>query len=158
MKLLAHCSYGYKITDRSRHTATKYLRDEKTEAANNSELFKKLDQANNSLYEIELTKAQIEHKEPIVVGFFILQYAKPRMLELYYNSFTKFCNVNTFKVLELVTDWLYLALAEQELEGYFRPEMRAECQKLRSNDCVGSLTADAVAFFPPNSSCKTQTT
>ena len=31
---------------------------------------------NNSLYEVELAKAQIEHKELIIVGFFILEYAK----------------------------------------------------------------------------------
>ena len=73
MKLLANSSYGYQIMDRSRHTVTKYLTDEKTHAAINSKLFKKLDHVNNSLYEVELAKAQIEHKEPIIVGFFILQ-------------------------------------------------------------------------------------
>ena len=76
MKLLANSSCGYQIMDRSRHTVTKYLSDEKTHGAINSELFKKLEHVNNSLYEIELAKAQIEHKEPIIVGFFILQYAK----------------------------------------------------------------------------------
>ena len=69
--------------DRSRHTETKYLNDEKTHAALNGKLFKKLDLVNNSLYEVELVKGQIEHKEPIIVGFFILQYRKLRMLELY---------------------------------------------------------------------------
>ena len=62
MKLLANRSYGYQIMDNSRHTVTKYLTDKKTHAANNSKLFKKLDNVNNSLYEIELTKAQIEQK------------------------------------------------------------------------------------------------
>ena len=90
MKLLANSCYGYEIMDRSRHTVTKYLTDGKTHAAINSKLSKKLDHVNNSLYEVELAKAQIEHKEPIIVGFFILQYAKLRMLELYYNFFTKF--------------------------------------------------------------------
>ena len=82
MKLLANSSYGYQITDRSRHTVTKYLSDEKTHAAINSKLFKKLDHLKNSLYVVELAKAEIEHKEPIFVGFFYLQYAKLRMLEL----------------------------------------------------------------------------
>ena len=40
MKLLSNSSYGYQIMDRSRHTVTKYLSDEKTHAANNSKLFK----------------------------------------------------------------------------------------------------------------------
>ena len=88
MKLLANSSYGCQIMDRSRHTVTKYPCDEKTHAAINSKPFKKLDHMNNSLYEVELAKAEIEHKEPILVGFLILQYAKLRMLELYYNFFT----------------------------------------------------------------------
>ena len=153
MKLLANSSYGYQIMDQSRHTVTKYLGDEKTHAANDSKLFKKLDHLNNSMYEIELAKGDIEHKEPIIVGFFILQYAKLRMLVLYYNFFTKFCDVNKFEDLEMDTDSLYLALAEKELEDCIRPEMRAEWQRLRSNDCVDNFTADAVAYFFPRTCC-----
>ena len=33
MKLLANSSYGYQIIDRSRHTVTKYLNDEKTHSS-----------------------------------------------------------------------------------------------------------------------------
>ena len=61
MKLLPNSSHGYQIMDRSRHTVTKYLRDEKLHAAINSKLFKKLDHVNSSLYEVELAEAQIEH-------------------------------------------------------------------------------------------------
>ena len=82
MKLLANSSYGYQIMDRSRHTVTKNFTDGKPAAANNSKLSKKLDYVNNWLYEVELATAQIEHKEPIIVGFSILQYEKLRMLEL----------------------------------------------------------------------------
>ena len=147
MKLVANSSYGYQIMDRTRHTVTKYLTDEKTHASILSKLFKKLDHVNNSLYEAELAKAQIEHIEPIIVGFFILQYAKLRIWELYYNFFTKFCDVNKFEELEMDRDSLYLALAEEEQEDCIRPERRAEWQRLRSNDCVDSFTADAVAIF-----------
>ena len=90
MKPLANSSCGYQIMDRSRHTLTKYFIDEKIHAAIDSKMFKKLDLVNNSLYEVELAKTQIEHKEPIIVGLIILQYAKLRMLELYYNFFTRF--------------------------------------------------------------------
>ena len=76
----------------------------------------RLDHLNNSLYEVELAKSPIEHKEPIIVGFFILQYAKLQMFELYYNFSTKFCDVTKFEELEMDTDPLYLALAEKELE------------------------------------------
>ena len=108
---------------------------------------------NNSLHEVELTKAPIEHREPIIVGFFILQYAKPRTLELYYNFFTKFCDVNKFEELEIDSNSICLAFAEKELEDFIRPESRAEWQGLPSNDCVDSFTADAAANFFPRKCC-----
>ena len=82
MKLLANSSYGYQIMGRSRHAVTKCLSDGKSHGAINTKFFKRLDYINDQLYEIELAKAEIEHREPIIVGFIILQYAKLRMLEL----------------------------------------------------------------------------
>ena len=111
--------------DCSGHTSTKYLSNEKTLAAIISKLFRKRNQLNNALIEVELAKAEIECKEPII-GFFFLQYPKLRMLELYYKFFSKFFDVNKFKELEMDTDSLYLVLAEKELEGSTRPKMKAE--------------------------------
>ena len=89
MKLLANNSYGNWITDRSRHRVTKYLTDEKTHSAINSKMFKRLNHISDQWYEVELVKPEIERREPIIVGFFILQYAKLRMLEPYYIFFKK---------------------------------------------------------------------
>ena len=79
---------------------------------------------------MELLKSTIEHREPIIVGFFfILQYAKLRMLKLYYNFFGKFCDVNKFEELEMDTDSLYLALAEENLYDCIQPDKRAAWEK-----------------------------
>ena len=83
--------------DRSRHTVTKYLSDEKTHVPINTKLLKRLDHINDQLYEVELAKTEIEHGEPIIVGFFKLQYAKLRMLELYYDFLERFCDINKFE-------------------------------------------------------------
>ena len=79
--------------DRSRDTETKHLNEGKTHAANNSKLFNNLNLFNNAIYEVELAKAAIELNESIIVSFFILQYAKLQMLELYYKLFTEFCDI-----------------------------------------------------------------
>ena len=68
MKLLANSSYGYQIMDRSLHTVTKYLADEKSHAAIKSKLFKKLDHVNNSLYEVELPKHRLNAKNRSLSG------------------------------------------------------------------------------------------
>ena len=122
MKLLANSSYGYQSMDRSRHTITEYLNDEKAHKAINSKFSKKLNHLDNNLYEIELVKGDVEHKKPIIVGFFILQYAKLRFLELYYNFFQKFCDFNCFQEMEIVTDFFYLAVADDSLEDCIKPD------------------------------------
>ena len=122
----SNSSYGYQIMDRNRHPVTKYLNDGKTHGAINTKFFKRLDHINDQFYEVELAKAEIEQREPIIVGFFILQYAKLRMLELYYNFFERFCDVNKFEELEMDTDSLYLALSEKELYDCIREESKAE--------------------------------
>ena len=153
MKLLGNSSYGYQIMDRSRHTITKYLNDEKTHKAINEPLFKRLNTVEKDLYEVELLKSTIEHREPIIVGFFILQYAKLRMLELYYNFFDKFCDVNKFEELEMDTDSLYLALAEENLYDCIQPDKRAAWEKMRESDCRDSFKADAKSNFFPRTCC-----
>ena len=53
----------------------------------------------------------------LIVGFFILQYAKLRMLELYYNFLDRFCDKSMFCEMEMDTDSLYMAIAADDIEG-----------------------------------------
>ena len=116
MELLANSSHGYQNMDRSRHTVTIYLTDEKTHSAIISKMFKRLNHITDQLYEVELAKSKIEQREPIIVGFLILQHAKLRMLELYCTFFEKFCDTDKYEEVEMDTDSLYLALSEENLE------------------------------------------
>ena len=143
MKLLGNSSYGYQIMDRSKHAMTNYLGDQKTHEAINNQFFKRLNIVAKDLYEVEVVKSTIEHREPIIVGFFILQYAKLRMLQLYYNFFDKFCDVNKFEELEMNTASLYLALADEYLDDCILRSKRTEWTERRSKDCRDDLRADA---------------
>ena len=116
-------------------------------------MFKRLDHINDQLYEVELANAEVEHREPIIVGFFKLQYAKLRMLELYYNLLNKFCDVNKFEELEMDTDSLYLALSEKELYDCIREEATAEWELKRTEDCKDDFTANTTTNFFPRTCC-----
>ena len=153
MKLLANSSYGYQIMDRSRHTVTKNMSDEKTHEAINTKLFNRLDHINDQLYEVELAKAEIEHRRQIIVGFFILQYAKLKTLELYYNFFDRFCEVNKLEELEKDTDSLYLALSEKELYDCIRQASVVEWELLTEEDFKDDFTANATTNFFPRTCC-----
>ena len=153
LKLLANSSYGYQIMDRSQHTVTKYMTNKKAHSAINSKVkvFKHLNHITDQLYKVELVKPEIEHREPIIIGFFILQNAKQGMLELYYNFFEKICDTDRCEDLEMDTDSLYSDLSEESLEDAIRPEKRSEWNQLRSKDCTDNFTANATDdFFPQN--------
>ena len=89
MKLFANGSYAYQLMNRNRHSIRRYMNDGKTHAAIYMEMFKRLGLMNDRMYEVELSKSEILYKEPIIVRFFILQYAKLRILEFCYNFFFK---------------------------------------------------------------------
>ena len=150
MKLLGNSFYGYQIMDRSKHTMTKYLGDEKTHKAIKNQFLKRLNIVATDLYGVELVKSTIKHREPIIVGFFTLHYAKLRMLELYYNFFDEFCDVNKFEELEIDTDFLYLALSEEDLDDCILPSKRIEWIERQSKDCRDDFRADAkkTTFLP----------
>ena len=101
MELPANSTFGYHIMDWSRHTVTKYLSDERTHGVINNKTFKCLGYTNDQLYEIELVKAAIQRKAPIIVEFFSRQSARLKTLELIYKLFHKACDVAKFEELKM---------------------------------------------------------
>ena len=126
MKLLALSSFSYQILDRSRHRVTTYLNAEKTRCAVSSYSFKKLKHVNDQRYEVKLVKAEVEHKEPVIVGFFIHQKPKLKMLEVYYTFLL--CSV----ILTNSRSWKWtkfpsiLSSLEKKLIDCFRLDMKTE--------------------------------
>ena len=75
-------------------------------------------------------KSTIVHREPTIVGFFILQYVKLRMLEFFH----KYCDESKVEELEMDRDSLYPALAEDNLDNCILPEKKAQWKLIRRND------------------------
>ena len=69
-----------------------------------TKIFRKLDHVNNPLNGDELAEAQIEHTNPIVLGFMILQNAKLWNLEFYQSFFTKLCDLNKIEL----SNWMQI--------------------------------------------------
>ena len=69
MKFIGNSSYGYQIMDRSRHTTTKYAKGPQVDKFINNRFFKTLNELPEKIYEVEMSKTRIDHKEPIIVGF-----------------------------------------------------------------------------------------
>ena len=65
----------------------------------------------------------------------------------------KFCDANKFEELEMDTNSLYLALAEEILDEFILPSKRAEWTEKRSKDCRDDFRVDAKTTFFPCTCC-----
>ena len=93
-KLLSNSSYGSILMDWTRHSNVRYLTNKiKVNNLVNLSKFKALEEM-GMLYEVETYKSRIIIDNPIQIGFFILQYAKLRMLEFYYDCLMKYMKPN----------------------------------------------------------------
>ena len=83
--------------DRSKHSKTQCVVGAEFDKLVNHRIFKNLNVLFSSPYGAELVKSEVEHKEPIIVEFFILQYAKMLLLQLLYHFFQLFRDHQKFE-------------------------------------------------------------
>ena len=125
-KLEGNAAYGSTIMDQEKFQSIKYVQGE-GETMNEANLpqFKKLTPllVVEEYYEIEKDKRSLRMNLPIQIGYFILQYAKLRMLEFYFDFMIKLVSPENFQYCEMDTDSAYMALAGPTLESVIKPEM-----------------------------------
>ena len=71
-------------------------------------------------HKIEKDKKSLRMNLPIQFGYFILQYAKLRMLQFYFDFMLRFVSPENFQYCEMDTE---MALAGPTLESVIKPEM-----------------------------------
>ena len=103
MKLIVNSSYGYQILDRSKHSKTQYVVGAEVDKMVNERKFKNLNVLPSYFCEVEMVKSEVNHREPIIVGLFIMQYAKLTMLQLFYKFFHIFLNSQMYDQIEMDT-------------------------------------------------------
>ena len=144
--------------DQEKFQSVKYVQGEAMMEANLPQ-FKKLTPLleEEEYYEIEKDKKSLRMNLPIQIGYFILQYAKLRMLQLYYDFMLKFVNRDDFEYCEMDTDSAYMALAGPSLESVIKPEMK---QKYLTglegfHSCDPQVEADDDLYWFPRTCCTT---
>ena len=117
-KLTGNSAYGKLITDIERFSSYRYVLDNDTEVSKllNDSNFLSMNEVNSQLYEVEMCPARVDMNVPVHLGFSILNYAKLRMLQFYYDFLLRFVSPHDFQLMCMDTDSLYLALSGNSLE------------------------------------------
>ena len=111
MKLIGNSSYGSVIMAKEKFRDVKYFGDVwRAQLAINDPAFYGMDELGDELFEITMAKRKIRLDLPIQIGFQILQLAKQRMLEFYYDCLAKRFDSARFDLIEMDTDSNYFAI------------------------------------------------
>ena len=138
-KLEGNASYGTLITDKEKHHDIIYVDEFEIGRQIISPHFYDMTELPDSYYEVERTKVSINLNIPIHVGAFILNYAKLRMLEFYYDCVDKYLSREDFIYCEIDTDSAYMAISGDSFEALIKPELCEEFEKDRHNWFVTPL-------------------
>lgn len=79
------------ITNKERHKEVTYLTEStKVSQAIAKEQFVSLEEIYDDFFEIESEKKKVVLDIPVILGFSVLQYAKLRMLQFYYDCIDRY--------------------------------------------------------------------
>ena len=116
--------------DKTKQAQIKYVKGVDTACLKvNERTFRNLTQLSDNFFEIELAKKKISLDLPIYLGYFILQYAKLRMLEFYYDFMDVFIDRKHFENCEIDTDSAYIAISGDNLKDIIKPNMKTTFER-----------------------------
>ena len=157
MKVIGNSGFGSLIMDKTKHREITYVQGENETCLKiNDPRFRKLEclQMEEQFYEMEMAKRKIKLDLPIQLGFFILQYAKLRMLEFYYDFMDTYVDRSDFEYCEMDTDSAYMAISGSTLNDIIKPEMRNKYMAGLTGFCNDEdLEADADYHWFPRTCC-----
>ena len=157
MKVIGNSGYGSLIMDKTRHHDIQYLQGENETCLKiNDPLFRKLDclDPEEQYYEVEMAKRKIKLDLPIQLGYFILQYAKLRMLEFYYDFMDVYVDRSDFEYCEMDTDSAYMAISGSCLDEVIKPDMRNKYERGLKGFCTDDqIEAETNFHWFPRTCC-----
>jgi len=136
-KVEGNSAYGGTIMDQEKFQTVKYVQGVgRVMIEANKPQFKKLSTLleEDEYFEVEKSKEQLDINLPIQIGYFILQYAKLRMLQFYYDYQDVYVDRGDFAYCEMDTDSAYMALSGPTFTSVVKPDLY--CLRIQKSQWV----------------------
>jgi hypothetical protein len=149
MKLIGNSGYGSLLMDKEKHQDIRYISGKaKAVVMANDNDFKNMTELGKNMFELEMAKSQIVVDLPIQVGYFVLQIAKLRMLEFYYDFLDVFLERESYMLSHMDTDSLYIALAKKDLMSSIKESHILRFKDGLFNSCQMVNPSAQTLWFP----------
>ena len=158
-KILANSAFGSCSINKMLHTDIKYVEGEGNACCEaNSKLFKQMTQLdeNYDFYEIEKMKKKIVLHCPSIIAYFVLQYAKLRILQFYYDFLDVFVSRENYMLCQMDTDSVYFTISEETLTDVIKPDYQEKFKQCLHGFCnIDEVEADDEFHWVPRECCQT---
>ena len=129
------------ITNKENHHDIAYIDESEISAKIIDNHFYDMAELPDGYYEVETTKKKINLDLPIHISFFILNYAKLRMLEFYNDFLDYYLHREVFELLEVDMDSNYLGITVENVDDLIKPKHREGFENEKHNWFVTPLAA-----------------
>ena len=130
-KNIGNASYGKTILNKEKLFNIKYVDEKKSYELMNDPSFIDINEIHPDLFEMKVRNKTIYQDLPKTVGGFVYAFAKLHMVSFYYDFINKFLDPTKFELLQMDTDSLYMALAEEKLADCVKNELKPEFDKIK---------------------------
>ena len=138
-KLIGNSAYGSMLLDPTKYRNIRYAFDSHNVSRQvNQPTFRHFNKLESDFFEVEHSKKQIVFGMPIQLGFFILQYARLRMLDFYYNCVDKYLDRKKYQYCSMDTDSAYFYLSNDSFQSLVSPST------LSHYNCINTSCSNAL--------------
>ena len=124
MKLLANSSFGKFITNCEGQFTVTFGNSNKARTKVNDPNFRKLEELDDDIYEINVLHPNVKLELPMVIGLFVLQEAKHIILRFIYDFLKVYFRSDDIQLLAHDTDSVYIAATVDNIEDLLHPCLR----------------------------------
>src|SRR5271157_2457851 len=119
-KIVGNSAYGRTSMNKNNFSKVKFCDEKQFNRAKNSYFFTDAEEY-DGVYEVSSRARTVKQNMPIQVAFSVLEDAKGRMLQFYYDCVDKYIDRSDYKYMD--TDSAYMALTDS-FEKLIKPELQ----------------------------------
>jgi hypothetical protein len=124
-KLVGNSAYGRTGMNKNNFQKVKFCNEKQFNRAKNNYFFNDAEEY-DGVYEVASRPRTVKQNMPIQVAFNVLNDAKLRMLEFYYDFIDKYVDRRNYQYMYMDTDSAYMALSGDAIHNLIKPELREE--------------------------------
>jgi hypothetical protein len=144
-KLVGNSAYGRTGMNKNNFQNVRFCDEKQFNRAKNNYFFNDAEEY-DGVYEVASRPRTVKQNMPIQIAFNVLQDAKLRMLQFYYDCVDKYIDRKDYQYLYMDTDSAYMALSGKDFQSLIKPEKREEFENDKNNWFPRTDTIETKAY------------